>query len=81
MGDLVYLGESADYLDDVSWEEEGFLPFGNESRAEKPEFSSDRREDDEEDINESWEVEIKYWKITEAMKKCIELINPKVVKY
>lgn len=49
----MYLGESADYLDDVSWEEEGFLPFGNESRAEKPEFSSDKREDDEEDINES----------------------------
>ena len=39
----MYLGESADYLDDVSWEEEGFLPFGNESRAEKPEFSSDKR--------------------------------------
>ena len=46
----MYLGESADYLDDVSWEEEGFLLFGNESRAEKPEFSSDKREDDEEDI-------------------------------
>jgi hypothetical protein len=77
----VYLGESANYVDDVSWVEEGFLPFGNESKAEKPEFSFDKREDDEEDINESWEVEIKYWKITEAMKKCIELINPKVVKY
>lgn len=29
LGDLVYLGESADYLKDVSWVEDGFLPFGN----------------------------------------------------
>ena len=38
LGDLVYLGESADYLQDVSWEEDGFLPFGDESEAEDPEL-------------------------------------------
>ena len=50
LGDLVYLGESADCLEDVSWVEDGFLPFGNESEVESPEFSSDKSEEDEKDI-------------------------------
>ena len=36
LGDLVYLGECADYLEDVSWVQDGFLPFGDESEAENP---------------------------------------------
>lgn len=39
----MYQGESADYLEDVSWEKDGFLPFGDESEAENLEFFSDRR--------------------------------------
>lgn len=52
LGDLVYLGKSADCLEDVNWVEDGFLPFGNESEAEGPEFFPDKSEEDEEDIEE-----------------------------
>lgn len=52
LGDLVYLGESADCLKDVSWVEDGFLPFGNEPEAERPEVFSDKSEEDEEDIED-----------------------------
>ena len=50
--DLVYLGKSADYLEDAGWAEDGFLPFGNEQEAENPELFSDKRTDDEEDIRD-----------------------------
>lgn len=50
--DLVYLGGSADYLKDESWEEDGFLPFGDKSEAEEP-FSDDGDENWGEE--ESWE--------------------------
>lgn len=89
LGDLVYLGESADYLQDVSWEEDGFLPFGDESEAEDPELFSDRREAEEgdiEDIEEEFDRwkdanrekntgSTAYWAIAEDMKKCIHTIK------
>ncbi len=52
LGDLVYLGGYADYLEDESWKEEGFLPFGDASEVEEPEFFSDESEEDEEDIGD-----------------------------
>ena len=52
LGDLVYLGANADYLADVNWVEDGFLPFGNESEAEDSEFFSDQIEDDEGEIED-----------------------------
>lgn len=59
--DLVYLGESGDCLEDVSWVEEGFLPFGNKPEAESSEVFSDKRGGmayaDEEDIEEFEDVE------------------------
>ena len=48
----MYLGGSADYLKDESWEEDGFLPFGDKSEAEEP-FSDDGDENWGEE--ESWE--------------------------
>lgn len=51
LGDLVYLGECADCLEDVSWVEDGFLPFGNKPEAESPEVFSDENEE-EEDIED-----------------------------
>ena len=33
--DLVYLGESAGYIEDESWEKDGFLTFGNTSKADE----------------------------------------------
>ena len=50
--DLVYLGERADCLEDASWKEDGFLPFGDESEADNPESFSDMREQEEEEDNE-----------------------------
>lgn len=52
LGDLVYLGENANYLEDMSWVEEGFLPFGNEAKAESSEVFFDKNEEDEEDIED-----------------------------
>lgn len=52
LGDLAYLGESADCLEDVSWVEDGFLPFGNEPEAERTEVFSEKSEEDEEDIED-----------------------------
>lgn len=89
LGDLVYLGESADYLEDVSWEKYGFLPFGDESEADNPELFSDMRRLEEEDIEDNEEEFDKwiadnrekntepteYWAIAEDMKKCVELIR------
>ncbi len=86
LGDLVYLGESADYLKDASWEEEGFLPFGDEPEAGNPEALSDQREEEEEDIEEEFDKWIdvgrgkstgwtEYWAIAEDMKKCIYTIR------
>ncbi len=42
--DLVYLGESADYLKDASWEEGGYLPFGAGPESEEPEFFSEEED-------------------------------------
>ncbi|MCI8551177.1 MAG: AAA family ATPase [Lachnospiraceae bacterium] len=44
--DLVYLGESADYLEDVNWEKDGFLPFGDEPETEEQELFSDSEDAD-----------------------------------
>ncbi|MDE6169362.1 MAG: AAA family ATPase, partial [Acetatifactor sp.] len=91
LGDLVYLGESADYLEDVSWEEDGFLPFGDASEAENPELFSDKREEREEDIEDIEEEFDKwmdanrekssalteYWAIAEEMKQCVLTIRNK----
>ncbi len=84
--DLVYLGESADYLEDVSWEEDGFLPFGDKSEAENPELFSDKKEKEEEDNDEEFDKwidanrkknsgPIEYWMIAEDMKKWIQDIQ------
>lgn len=89
LGDLVYLGESADYLEDVSWEKYGFLPFGDESEANDPELFSDVEgleeediEDDEEEFgkwisaNREKDSELtEYWAIAADMKKCVGLIR------
>ena len=88
LGDLVYLGESADYLEDVSWVEDGFLPFGDESGADDPRLFSDESEQEEEDVEdndekyEKWladsrntlDVPMGYWKTAEDMEKCIHII-------
>ena len=83
LGNLVYLGESADYLEDRSWTENGFLPFGDESEAENPEFFSDKREPEEEDIEtvdeeyNKWLAKNRnalpegYWKIAQDMSEYI----------
>jgi len=88
LGGLVYLGESADYLEDGSWEEEGFLPFGDEAETENPELFSDKREEEEdfEDIDEEFDKWRdgnrekntglpKYWEIAEDMKKSVFTIR------
>ncbi len=86
LGNLVYLGESADYLEDVKWEEEGFLPFGDESEAENPELFNDKREEKEEDIDEEFDKwvedkreedteQMKYWAKAECMRKYILIIR------
>lgn len=89
LGDLVYLGESADYLEDVNWEEDGFLPFGNKSEAENPELFSDKREWEEEDTETAdkeygkWlsdnsntlDVPLGYWKKAEDMETCVRTIK------
>ncbi len=90
LGDLVYLGESADYLEDVSWEKYGFLPFGDESEADNPELFSDQIVEEEEDIEDTdeydkWladnrdtlDVSVGYWKTAEDMKKYIQIIRSK----
>ena len=92
LGDLVYLGESADYLEDVSWEKYGYMPFGDEQETEAPEPFSDQIEEDEEDIEDVDEEEYdkwvaanrgkntgltEYWAIAEDMKKCINIIRSK----
>lgn len=82
---LVYLGESADYLEDMSWEEDGFLPFGDESEAENTKLFSDKREE-KEDIDEEFDKwidakkekdteTIEYWAIAEEMRKYIFTIR------
>lgn len=92
LGDLVYLGESADYLENVSWEKDGFLPFGDDSEADDQELFSDMREKEEEDIDEEFDKWIaanrekyseknteptEYWAIAEDMKKCVDIIRSK----
>ena len=90
LGDLVYLGESVDYLEDVRWKEDGFLRFGDESEADNPELFSDMREQEEnvEDINEEYDKWLadnrgkntgstEYWAIAEDMKKCVHTIRSK----
>lgn len=91
LGDLVYLGESADYLEDVSWAEDGFLPFGDESEAENLAFCSAQIEEDEEGIEDTEEQFAKwmdanrekntepteYWAIAEDMKQCVLTIRSK----
>ena len=85
LGDLVYLGESADYLEDISWAEDGFLPFGDESEEENPELFSDQKEEDTGDTDEEYykwladnrntlDVPLGYWKTAEDMEKCINTI-------
>lgn len=83
MEDLVYLGESADCLEDVSWAENGFLPFGNKEETEPDPFSDQYGEEEEaiEDRDKnlqnmlmgSWKI--KYWKTAADMKKCVEIIR------
>lgn len=89
--DLVYLGKSADYLEDVSWKKDGFLPFGNASEAENPELFSDAGEQEEEDVedgNEKFDKWVaanrkksaeltEYWVIAEEMEKCVDIIRSK----
>lgn len=89
LGDLVYLGESADYLEDVSWEEGGFLLFGDKSEAENPELFSGQREPEEEDTEtddqaySKWltdnsnvlDVPLGYWKQAEDMETWINTIK------
>lgn len=88
LGDLVYLGESADCLEDASWEEDGFLPFGDETGAEGPEPFSDKGEQEEEDDEEKFDKwksagreknagPTEYWAIAEDMKQCIYTIKSK----
>ena len=91
LGDLVYLGESADYLEDRSWVEDGFLLYGDASEADDPEFFPDEREENEEDIEDVDEESDKeldtgrgknarpteYWAIVDDMKKCIDIIRSK----
>lgn len=82
--DLVYLGESADYLEDASWEEEGFLPFGDASETENPELFPDKGEQEEEDAGEDASGEkitgtTEYWMIAQDMKKCIHIIRSKQI--
>lgn len=83
---LVYLGESADCLEDVSWKEDGFLPFGDEAEADNPEFFSDMREVEGEDIDEEYgkwladnrntlDVPLGYWKTAEDMEQHILTIR------
>lgn len=90
LGDLVYLGESADYLDDVGWEEYGFLPFGDEPEADDQELFFDRelKEEDIEDNEEEFDKwiaagrekntgPIEYWAMAADMKKCVNIIRDK----
>lgn len=42
--DLVYLGGNADYLEEESWEVNGYLPFGEDPEPEEPELISDEEE-------------------------------------
>lgn len=76
LGELVYLGESADYLEDRSWVEDGFLPFGGEPEAEDVDEEYDEwlanRKNALETPVESWGIE--YWKIALDMKKCVDII-------
>ncbi len=87
LGDLVYLGERADCLEDASWKEDGFLPFGDESEADNPESFSDMREQEEEEDNEEeygkWlagnrnalAVPVGYWKTAEDMSRYVSIIK------
>ena len=90
LGDLVYLGESADYLEDGTWEKYGFLPFGDESEADNPELFYNMREQLEEEDAEDREEEFdkwitasrgkntgltEYWAIAADMKKCVNTIR------
>lgn len=89
MGNLVYLGESADCLADVSWKEDGFLPFGDESEADNPELFSDRGRAEEADTGDMEEefgrwmadsrntlgVPVGYWKTAEDMAQYIRIMN------
>ncbi len=89
LGDLVYLGESADYLEDESWEEDGFLSFGAGSEAENPELFSGRREEEDADTGDAgeefdeWKDAYRekntglteYWAVAEDMKQCVLTIK------
>ena len=85
LGDLVYLGESADYLEDRSWVEEGYLPFGYKSETDNSELFSHQTEGEEEDIDEEYgkwiadnrnpDVPLGYWKTAEEMVECINIIR------
>ena len=87
LGDLIYLGVSVDYLEDATWKRYGFLPFGedfSDSEQIMENLEDIKEECDEwlaDNINthdvsmKSWDVEIQYWKIAAAMKKCVERIR------
>lgn len=62
LGDLVYLGTSADCLEDVSWVEDGFLPFGNKQEGESVKIFSDKSEEAEKNI-EDFDEEPEEWLI------------------
>lgn len=89
LGDLVYLGESADCLEDACWEEEGYLPFGDESEAGNPELFSGKgraEEEDSKDIDEEYGkwlsdnrntlgVPDGYWKTAQDMAQYIGILK------
>lgn len=86
LADLKYLGESADYLEDESWEEDGFLRFGNEAEMQNIEFLVDwnagEEDTSEEEFNQWIEANRKknaktkeYWEIAKDMNQCFAVIQ------
>lgn len=85
LGDLVYLGENADCLEDASWVEDGFLSFGNEPESESPKFFTDKSEESEEDA-EDIDEEPDEWLINnkntpDALGESWEIVAYRKTKY
>ncbi len=76
LGDLVYLGESFDYLEDVSWKEDGFLPFGDKEE-ESIEASDEEYDEWVDDSRNTLDIPVGYWQMAENMENYILTIrNP-----
>ncbi|MCM1540871.1 MAG: ribonuclease HI [Blautia sp.] len=88
--DLVYLGEGDDYLEEESWEEEGYLPFGDPSEAEDRERIPDESEPEEEEEygktadeeydrwlagNRNADTPAGYWRTAEDMAGYADIIH------